>query len=105
MSRENLFSAFFFAAFLFLFYQLYLILSPFATPLILAGVRIATVVTVGLATIASAIGAGGLGDFIFRGISMVDHRLILAGAIPAAIMAITFDALLGRLEKKLVSRT
>ncbi len=74
---------------------------PLALPTILAGVRIATVVTVGLATIASAIGAGGLGDFIFRGITMVDHRLILAGALPSALLAISFDAVLGRIEKKL----
>jgi len=81
--------------------QLRLIEIPLALPTILAGVRIATVVTVGLATIASAIGAGGLGDFIFRGISMVDHRLILAGAVPAALLAILFDALIGRVERKL----
>jgi osmoprotectant transport system permease protein len=70
--------------------------------MILAGVRIATVVSVGLATIAAAIGAGGLGNFIFRGLSMVDNRLILAGAIPAALLAIVADALLGSVEKALV---
>ena len=76
---------------------------PLALPTIFAGVRIATVVTVGVATIASAIGAGGLGDLIFRGLTMVDSRLILAGAIPAALMAIALDAILGRIEKRLVT--
>ena len=75
---------------------------PLALPMILAGVRIAVVVCVGLATIAAAIGAGGLGNFIFRGLSMVDYRLILAGAVPAAVLAIAADALLGGLEKYLV---
>jgi osmoprotectant transport system permease protein len=75
---------------------------PLALPMVIAGVRIATVVSVGLATIAAAIGAGGLGNYIFRGLSMVDHRLILAGAIPAALLAIGADALLGSLERKLV---
>lgn len=81
--------------------QLRLIEVPLAVPTILAGIRIATVVTVGLATIASAVGAGGLGDLIFRGLSMVDNRLILAGAIPAALLAIVLDAILGRVEKRL----
>ena len=75
---------------------------PLALPMILAGVRIAAVVCVGLATIAAAIGAGGLGNYIFRGLSMVDYRLILAGAVPAAVLAIAADALLGGLEKYLV---
>lgn len=75
---------------------------PLALPTMIAGVRIATVLTVGLATVASAIGAGGLGDFIFRGITMVDSRLIMAGALPAAILAIALDVLLGRVEKRLV---
>jgi osmoprotectant transport system permease protein len=77
---------------------------PLALPMILAGVRIAAVVSVGLATIAAAIGAGGLGNFIFRGLAMVDHRLILAGAIPAALLAIIADALLGSLEKAIVRK-
>jgi osmoprotectant transport system permease protein len=72
---------------------------PLAMPVILAGVRIATVVSVGVATIAAAIGAGGLGELIFRGVSMVDNRLILAGAIPAAILAIIADLGLGRIER------
>lgn len=80
--------------------RLRLIEVPLALPTILAGVRIATVVSVGLATIAAAVGAGGLGNLIFRGLSMVDSRLILAGAIPAAALAIAADALLGALEKR-----
>lgn len=67
---------------------------PLATPSILAGVRVATVVGVGTATIASAIGAGGLGDYIFRGLSMVDPVVILAGALPAACLALAADGLL-----------
>ncbi len=82
--------------------RLRLVEIPLALPMILAGVRIAMVVSVGLATIAAAIGAGGLGNFIFRGLSMVDNRLILAGAIPAALLAIVADALLGSVEKVLV---
>ena len=83
--------------------RLKLIEVPLALPTVLAGIRIATVLTVGLATIASAIGAGGLGDFIFRGVTMVDSRLIFAGALPAAFLAIGLDALLGRAEKMLVA--
>jgi osmoprotectant transport system permease protein len=67
---------------------------PLAGPAIVAGVRVATVVGVGTATIASAIGAGGLGDYIFRGLSMVDPVVILAGALPAAILALAADGLL-----------
>ena len=84
--------------------QLRFVEIPLALPMILAGVRIAAVVSVGLATIAAAIGAGGLGNFIFRGLSMVDHRLILAGAIPAALLAVFADALLGYLEKAIVRK-
>jgi len=68
---------------------------PLAWPVILTGIRLATVSSVGLATIAAAIGAGGLGVFIFRGIATVDHGLILAGALPAAALALLLDALLG----------
>ena len=67
---------------------------PLAAPSILAGVRVATVVGVGTATIASAIGAGGLGDYIFRGLAMVDPVVILAGALPAALLALIADGLL-----------
>lgn len=75
---------------------------PLAVPTIIAGLRIATVTTVGTATIAAAIGAGGLGVFIFRGIASVDKLQILAGAIPAALLAIAADATLGWIEKKMV---
>ena len=74
---------------------------PLAMPVLLAGVRVAVVVGVGLATIAAAIGAGGLGVLIYRGVATVDHRLILAGAVPAALLAILFDALLGVAERRL----
>ena len=73
----------------------------FALPVVLAGVRIATVVSIGLATIAAAIGAGGLGVLIYRGVAIVDHRLILAGAVPAALLALGADGLLGWIERRL----
>jgi osmoprotectant transport system permease protein len=73
---------------------------PLALPVVLAGIRIAVVVGIGLATIAAAIGAGGLGVLIYRGVATVDHRLILAGAIPAALLALAADFLLGRVEKR-----
>ena len=75
---------------------------PLALNVIIAGVRVATVITVGIATIAAAIGAGGLGEFIFRGLAMVDNQVILAGAIPAALMALVADFLLGWAERRLV---
>jgi osmoprotectant transport system permease protein len=75
---------------------------PLALPAIAAGVRIATVTTVGTATIAAAIGAGGLGTFIFRGIAMVDSATILAGAVPAAAMALAADGSLAWLERRLM---
>jgi osmoprotectant transport system permease protein len=74
---------------------------PLALSIILAGVRTATVITIGVATIAAAIGAGGLGTFIFRGVAMVSDSVILAGAIPAALLAILADLLLGQLERRL----
>jgi len=74
---------------------------PLALGIILAGVRVATVITVGVATIAAAIGAGGLGEFIFRGVAMVDNRVILAGAIPAATLALLADFVLSRMEHRL----
>jgi osmoprotectant transport system permease protein len=77
---------------------------PLASPVILAGIRVATVITIGVATIAAAIGAGGLGEFIFRGIAMVDNGVILAGAIPAALMALLADMLLGGVERLLARR-
>ncbi|MBI4542819.1 MAG: ABC transporter permease [Gemmatimonadetes bacterium] len=74
---------------------------PLAMGVIMAGVRVATVVGIGVATIAAAIGAGGLGVYIFRGVAMVDDTLILAGALPAALMALLADFALGRLERRL----
>src|SRR5213083_2590851 len=73
---------------------------PLALGVIFAGIRVATVIGVGVATIAAAIGAGGLGMFIFRGVSMVDSRLILAGAIPAAVLALIADFGLGAIERR-----
>ncbi len=72
---------------------------PLAMPVIFAGIRTATVITVGVATLASYIAAGGLGEFIFGGISLNNSNMILAGAIPAALLAILFDFLLSRLQK------
>jgi osmoprotectant transport system permease protein len=74
---------------------------PLASTVILAGIRVATVITVGVATIAAAIGAGGLGEFIFRGLAMVDNDVILAGAIPAALMALLADLALGGVQRLL----
>jgi osmoprotectant transport system permease protein len=74
---------------------------PLALGVIIAGVRVATVISVGLATIAAAVGAGGLGEYIFRGLAMVNNQVILAGAIPAAAMALLADVSLGWLEKRL----
>ncbi len=71
---------------------------PLAMPFILAGLRTATVTCVGIATIAAAVGAGGLGEFIFRGVASVDNRLVLAGAVPAALLALAADGLLGLLD-------
>lgn len=77
---------------------------PLALGVILAGVRVATVVSVGTATIAAAIGAGGLGEYIFRGVAMVNDTLILAGALPAALLALAADGLLGLAERRLAWR-
>jgi osmoprotectant transport system permease protein len=74
---------------------------PLARAVILAGIRTATIITIGVATIAAAIGAGGLGSFIFRGVAMVSDAVILVGAIPAALLAIAADLLLGWLERRL----
>jgi ABC-type proline/glycine betaine transport system permease subunit len=74
---------------------------PLSISTILAGVRVATVLTIGIATIAAAVGAGGLGEFIFRGLAMVNNQLILAGAVPAAILALGADFLLGVAERLL----
>ena len=77
---------------------------PLAAGVILAGIRVATVVSVGTATIAAAIGAGGLGVYIFRGVAMVNDVLILAGALPAALLALLADGLLGVIERRLAWR-
>ena len=77
---------------------------PLALPSIVAGVRVAAVVGVGSATIAAAIGAGGLGEYIYRGLSMVDTTVILAGAVPAAGLALVVDAVLLWVEKQLSAR-
>ena len=77
---------------------------PLALPVIVSGIRVATVVGVGSATIAAAIGAGGLGQYIYRGLSMVDSTVILAGAIPAAILALAADGGLLWLERRLSAR-
>lgn len=74
---------------------------PLASNVIVAGIRVATVATVGLATIAAAVGAGGLGEFIFRGLAMVDNGVILAGAVPAALMALIAYLLLGLVQRAL----
>ena len=74
---------------------------PLALGVIMAGVRTATVIGVGVATIAAAIGAGGLGVYIFRGVAMVNDTLILAGALPAAVLALGADFVLGRIQKGL----
>jgi len=74
---------------------------PLAAPVIVAGLRTATVTAVGTATIAAAIGAGGLGVFIFRGVAMLDTPTILAGAVPAALMALAADFALARIERRL----
>jgi osmoprotectant transport system permease protein len=77
---------------------------PLAASVILAGLRTATVTCVGVATIAAAIGAGGLGELIFRGVASVDNGLVLAGAIPAALLALLADAVLGFVEKRVTVR-
>ena len=74
---------------------------PLSLSTVLAGVRVATVLTIGIATIAAAVCAGGLGEFIFRGLAMVNNQLILAGAIPAAALALGADFLLSVLERRL----
>jgi osmoprotectant transport system permease protein len=73
---------------------------PLAASFIFAGLRTATVTCIGIATIAAAVGAGGLGELIFRGVASVDNRLVLAGAIPAALLALIADSALGLLERR-----
>lgn len=83
--------------------RLVLVELPLALPSIIAGLRVATVIGVGTATIAAAIGAGGLGEYIFRGLAMVDATTILAGAVPAAVMALAADGLLAWGERRVQS--
>jgi osmoprotectant transport system permease protein len=78
---------------------------PLALGVIIAGIRVATVLLIGLTTIAAAIGAGGLGEYIFRGLAMVNNAVILAGAIPAAALALLADVGFGWLERRLSPRT
>ncbi|HUS04702.1 MAG TPA: ABC transporter permease [Bryobacteraceae bacterium] len=80
---------------------LWMVEMPLAVPVILSGIRVATVTSVGTATIAAAIGGGGLGVFIFRGIASVDSTLLLAGAVPAAFIALVSDGGLGWIERRL----
>ncbi|MEA3423317.1 MAG: ABC transporter permease [Bacillota bacterium] len=77
---------------------------PLSLPVIMGGIRISTVINIGTATLAALIGAGGLGDMIFKGISLNNSSMILAGAIPTALLALSVDALLGRVEKRLVPK-
>ena len=77
---------------------------PLAAPVLLAGIRVATVLCIGVTTIAAAIGAGGLGVFIFRGVSMVNNQVILAGAIPAALLAVLADTALGILQWRMAKQ-
>lgn len=77
--------------------------APLALPVIMGGIRVSTVINIGTATIATFIGAGGLGDLIYKGIGMVDYNLIFAGAVPAALLALLADAGLGAIENKLTS--
>ena len=77
---------------------------PLAAPVLLAGIRVATAISIGVTTIAAAIGAGGLGVFIFRGVAMVNNQVILAGAIPAALLAVIADLALGGLQQSLAKR-
>jgi osmoprotectant transport system permease protein len=79
--------------------RLFKVELPLAASFILAGLRTATVTCIGIATIAAAVGAGGLGELIFRGVASVDNRLVLAGAIPAALLALGADGLLGLMER------
>ncbi len=81
--------------------RLFKVELPLAADVMLAGIRTATVICVGIATIAAAVGAGGLGELIFRGVASVDNRLVLSGAVPAAALALGADALLGLVERRL----
>ncbi|MBO1004065.1 ABC transporter permease [Pseudogracilibacillus auburnensis] len=77
---------------------------PMALPFIMAGIRTATVLTVGIATLATFVGAGGLGDVIYRGLQSYNNSLVLAGALPVALLAILFDIVLKGIEKKVTPK-
>lgn len=77
---------------------------PMSLPVIMGGIRISTVINIGTATLAALIGAGGLGDLLFKGISLNNSNMILAGAIPTALLAIFVDTALGWVEKRLVPK-
>lgn len=83
---------------------LFMVELPLTLPILMAGIRTATVLTIGVAALATFIGAGGLGDLITRGLNVMDKNLILAGAIPAAILAIIFDLILKKLEDKVTPK-
>ncbi|APH06853.1 ABC transporter permease [Bacillus weihaiensis] len=83
---------------------LFMVELPLTLPILMAGIRTATVLTIGVAALATFIGAGGLGDLITRGLNVMDKNLILAGAIPAAILAIAFDTGLRKLEDKVTPK-
>jgi osmoprotectant transport system permease protein len=74
---------------------------PLSAPVLLAGVRVAAVTSIGTATIAAAIGAGGLGTFVFRGVAVLDNHLILMGAVPAALLAVIVDVTIRVVERRL----
>lgn len=84
--------------------KLWMVELPLALPVIIAGIRTATAMSVGIATLAAFIGAGGLGDFIYQGLTLNDNRLILMGAIPAALLALVLDFLIGRIERWISER-
>jgi osmoprotectant transport system permease protein len=85
--------------------RLFRVELPLALPSIFAGLRIATVIAIGVATIGAAIGGGGLGTLIFRGVAMVDTTRILSGAIPAALLAFVADLIFGALERRFLTMT
>lgn len=86
------------------FQILYMVEIPLAMKIIMAGIRTATVLNIGVATLAALVGAGGFGDLIFRGISSVNNGLIIAGALPAAALAVIFDFILKYFEQKVTPR-
>lgn len=83
---------------------LYQVQTPLAVPVIMGGVRIATVTGIGVATIATLIGAGGLGTLIYQGLGIMNDAMMLSGALAAALLALLTDFILGQLEKKMTSK-